>query len=113
MGMAETLFHDHRLTEQQALSLRRIGQPRRKRVVPSRAHIVGRQRQLSHLFFRDLSTLAIDSPIKPSLNFQPSIRPCASDECKHRIEATQWLARPIDADVTEWPIFYWVPFGTS
>ena len=98
--MAETLFHDRRLTEQQALSLRRIG-PAAERVVPSRADIVGKQCQLSHLFFRDLSTLAIDSLIKPRLNFQPSIRPCASDECKHRIEAAQWLARPIDADVTE------------
>ncbi len=54
MGLVETLFHDRRLTEQRALSLRPIGQPRQKRVAPLRVHIVGKQCQLSHLFFRDL-----------------------------------------------------------
>src|SRR6266487_1810285 len=87
--------------------------PRRKRVVPLRAHVAGRQCQSSHLFFCDLSTLAVDSLIASRINFQPGLRPCAPDECKHRVEAAQRPARPIDTDVTEQPIFYWIPLGTS
>jgi hypothetical protein len=48
-----------------------------------------------------------------SFHGQPSGGCRASDECKHYIEAPQWLPGPIDADVTEQSVLDRIPLGAT
>jgi len=82
-------------------------------VVPAGTDVVSGQRKLFQLSFCNLPTFPLNFLIELSFHGQPSGGCRASDECKHHLKATQRLASPVYADLTEQPIFHWIPFGTT
>ena len=81
-------------------------------VVPPGAHIVRGQREFSQLLFSNFSPFSIDAPIQLRFHNQARSGLRASYECEHCIETTERLPGPVDAYVTEQPIFDRIPLGT-
>ena len=87
---------------------------RGERVIPAWTDIIITHASPFHFFFCDPATISVDLPIAKS-RFNLKTGGCcrSPNESEHYIETTKRLARPVQADMAEEPIFDGVPSGAS
>ena len=66
-----------------------------------------------HLLLGDFDAFLVLAIHQASLNLEPGFRRSASDVIQHRLEGTQRLTSPIQADVAEQSVLDRIPLGRS